>query len=156
MDPAIPPITSNPALWCCFFNRIPLPFVLLSNGSAGAIKRGIISRQSTCLPLYSSSIKLVHSITWAYWSESSAVERPACKINALFSPRLAIFMLVLFFLCENEKKTREKPFTSTVFSSFPLTLVTHFWWLQPSSLWPAYFCFTPYLHCIYKRESTSL
>lgn len=54
----------------------------------------IISRQSTCLPLYSSSIKLVQSITWVYWLPCSAAERAVCKINALFSPRLALLMLV--------------------------------------------------------------
>lgn len=81
------------------------------------LKKGIISRQSSCLPLYSSSIKLVQSITWAYWLESSALERAVCKINALFSLRLA-FLVLLFFASENERKPREKPFTSTAFTLF--------------------------------------
>ena len=54
---------------CCDFKQICLPLFCY----ASAIKK--ISRQSACLPLHSSTIKLVQSITWAYWLESSAVER---------------------------------------------------------------------------------
>lgn len=121
-------------------------------------KKGIISRQSTCLPLYSSSIKLVQSITWAYWSESSAVERAVCKINALFSPRLAMFMLVFLSMKMRGKQGRSH--------LLPLYFILSndssdsFWRTQPGSsscLFVAHkFFFTPYLCLIYENEFTSL
>lgn len=87
-------VVSPSALNRCGCFEFVVPFAIEKKEK----RRGIISRQSTCLPLHSSAIKLVQSITWAYWLESSAVERVVCKINALFSLRLAFLMLVYFFL----------------------------------------------------------
>lgn len=136
---------------CCFSNR-----------GAGAIKKGIISRQSTCLPLHSSSIKLVQSITWAYWSESSAAERAVCKINALFSPRPALFMLVFLFCFFSLWKWEENKGETIYFhrvSSLALTSVTHigvFSLVLCHLSGPHIFPSAPYLHRIYEHESTSL
>lgn len=82
-------------------------------------KGGIISRQSTCLPLYSYSIKLVQSIAWAYWSESSAVERAVCKINALFFSE-ASRVHARVFLSENKGETIHVH----CMPSLPFTVVT--------------------------------
>lgn len=119
-------------------------------------KTGIISRQSTCLRLYSSSIKLVQSITWAYWSEFSAVERAVCKINALFSPRLALFMLDFLSVKMRGKQGRNR--LPPLYFILSIDFSESFWQIQPcflSSLWPTYF-FTPYLNGIRQHESTSL
>lgn len=109
-------------------------------------KSGIISRQSTCLPLYSTSIKLVQRITWAYWSQSSAVERASVQNQCfIFSSPPSC----LFFASENEWKTRENPFTSTVVS-LPLTLVTH---LGKISFVACGFCQTPSYWSVWIRCS---
>ena len=160
-----------PGSECCRVFRPWPPFPLhrslccFSSRGAGAIKKGIISRQSTCLPLHSSSIKLVQSITWAYWSESSAAERAVCKINALFSPRLAMFMLVflfffLFVFCswKWEENKGETIYFHRV-SSLALTLVSHigvFSLVLCHLSGPRIFPSAPYLHHIYEHESTSL
>lgn len=120
------------------------------------LKKGIISRQSSCLPLYSSSIKLVQSITWAYWLESSALEKAVCKINALFSLRLAF--LVLLFLPVKMRGNQGRNHLPPLHSLFSVDFCDSSGQIQlcfPSSLQPTLFC-TPYLNHIHQHESTFL
>lgn len=79
-----------------------------------------------------------------------------CKINALFSPRLALFMLV--FLSVKMRGKQGRNHLLPLYSILCSDCSDSFQQIQPctlSSLWPTYF-FTSYRHRIREHESTSL